>query len=173
MIKQEVADYLLELPKHIVEDERYLDTINYTPALPIDDRLFLLSKNDADVSFFINIYQSKKYILKITFHFQEKDASIPLLRLDFNGRHKNPEITSDNVPKIFEEYAGKWIEDSHIHYFIEGYKPLAWALPLKADSSMVIKDYSDVYSLGNIIDEFGKKVNLQTVIKTTIQTALL
>lgn len=172
MITQEQADYLLDLSKHIVEQDKYLDKKNYAPHLPIDDRIYMASKEDDEFSFFLEIFQSVKKQLKISLHFQEDDASIGLLRVDFNSRHKNPELANDNIPEIFKSYAGKWIENSHIHYFIEGYKPLTWAIPLSDDKTFPIKDFTDSSQIGNIIQEFGKKINLKTQLIITVQTII-
>lgn len=125
MITAQQAQDLLDLPKHIVEDDNYLDRKSYVPTFPIDDRIYLASKSDNEFTFFLDIWQSSKQQIKLTLHFQEDDASIALLRIDFNGRHKNPETENNNVPEIFSPYAGQMLDDSHIHYFIDGYKPLA------------------------------------------------
>jgi hypothetical protein len=106
-------------------------------------------------------------------HFQEDEASIGLLRVDFNGRHRNPETITDKLPEVFKPYAGQWIEESHIHYFVEGYKPLAWALPLTADETFAIKTFNDISTIGEVLNEFGRKINLKTELTTTIQTVLL
>ncbi len=169
MITKQQADYLLDLPKHIIEQDKFLDKKNYAPLLPIDDRIYMASKDDNDFTFFLDIWQSSKNQLKVTLHFQEEDASIALLRVDFNGRHINPEIANDNVSDEFKPYAGKWIEESHIHYFVEGYKPLSWAIPLTVDDSFPIKTFSDSSEIGNIILAFGKKINLKTQLSITFQ----
>jgi len=106
-------------------------------------------------------------------HHKEEDASIGLLRVDFNGRHKNPEIENDKVPNDFKPYAGKWIEESHIHYFIEGYKPLSWAMPLTADATFPVKNFTNQNQIGSIIQTFIKKINLQTQLTITIQTSIV
>ena len=147
--------------------------MTYSPTIPIDDRLYLASREEEDLSFFLEISQSAKRLLKLTLHFQEKDASIGLLRVDFNGRHRNPEIANDRVPSAFQPFAGQWIEESHIHYFVEGYKQLSWAIPLKVDDSFPIKKFDEISEIGSVIVEFGRRINLQTEITTTIQTALL
>jgi hypothetical protein len=173
MITQDIADYLLGLPKKIIEDEELLETFEFAPRIPIVERLYAASVADKDVSFFIDIKQSSKKILKITLHFQEDNANILLLRVDFNGRHLNPESINDKVPDEFKQFAGKWIEESHIHYYVEGYKPLAWAIPLSNDDSFAVKEFNDVNDVGIIIQEFGKRINLQTRIKTIIQSVIL
>ncbi|MFO0794648.1 MAG: hypothetical protein U0586_11375 [Candidatus Brocadiaceae bacterium] len=111
--------------------------------------------------------------MKLTLHFQEEDASIGLLRADFNSRHKNPEIENDKVSDIFKPYAGQWLEESHIHYFVEGYKPLAWAIPLKADNTFTVKDFTNISEFGNIFRVFGNKINLQTILEISIQRQLI
>jgi hypothetical protein len=42
MITTGQAQQLLSLPKYIVENDRYLNSKNYTPKVPIDDRIELL-----------------------------------------------------------------------------------------------------------------------------------
>ncbi len=173
MITQEQAEYLVSLPKYLVQDEAYLERFAYSPKPPIDDRWYLASREEEDILFFLDIFQSSKKLLKLTLHFQEDEASIGLLRVDFNGRHHNPETVTDKVPDKFKPYAGQWIEESHIHYFVEGYKPLAWALPLTADETFAIKTFDDVSAIGEVLNELGKKINLKTGLTVTIQTVLL
>lgn len=173
MITQEQADYLLTLPKHIIEGEAVLERKKYSPSFPIDDRIYMVSKDDDEFSFFLEITQSSKKILKLTLHFQEEDVSIGLLRVDFNGRHSNPEIANDKVPDIFRPFAGQWLEESHIHYFVEGYKPLAWAIPLKADNTFLVKDFARISEFGNILQAFGTKINLKTILDISIQMNLI
>jgi hypothetical protein len=38
MITQEQAAYLINLPKYVLDNERYLEKFSYTPKPPIDDR---------------------------------------------------------------------------------------------------------------------------------------
>ncbi|TAN43087.1 MAG: hypothetical protein EPN22_10995 [Nitrospirae bacterium] len=173
MITQQQADYLLSLPKHIIEGADVLERKLYKPTFPVDDRVFMISKDDDEFSFFMEITQSSKKHLKLTLHFQEEEASIGLLRVDFNGRHPNPEIANDKVPDIFRPFAGQWIEEGHIHYYVESYKPLAWAIPLKADTSFSIKEFADISEFGNIVQAFGNKINLQTFVEISIQMKLI
>jgi len=149
-----------------------LSKFDYYPTIPVSDRLYLASKEEKDLTFFIEITQSAKRLLKLTLHFQEDDANIGLLRVDFNGRHHNPETANDKVPMMLKKHTGEWIEESHIHYFVEGYKPLAWAIPLNDDNSFAVKSFNDIYDIGNVLGEFGRKINLQTQIRTTIQTVI-
>lgn len=173
MITQQQANDLLALPKHIVEGDAALERKRYFLSFPFNDRIYMVSKVDDEFSFFLEITQSSKKNLKLTLHFQEEDASIGLLRVDFNGRHKNPEIENVNVPDIFKPYAGQWLEENHIHYYVEGYKPLAWAIPLNVDNTFSVKEFTDTSELGNIFQVFGDKINLQTILEISIQRQLI
>lgn len=174
MITKVQADYLLGLPKHIIEQtsrgvHTFLDQKTYIPTLPINDRIYLASKADDEFTFFMEIDQSPKNQLKITLHLQEEDTSIGLLRIDYNGRHRNPVIAIDTIPDLFKQLAGTLIEESHIHYFFDGYKPLSWAIPLRIDSSFPAKDFTDTSQIGTIIHAFSNKINLSTVLTVTFQ----
>lgn len=173
MITQSQAQYLLELPKLLTDNGNYLYQKNYCPSLPISDRLYMASEQDTDFTFFLEIFQSSKNHLRLSLHFQEDETSIGLLRVDFNHRHPNPVEINEHVPDSFKPYAGQWVEGSHIHYYIEGYKPLAWAIPLKDDKSFSIKHFTSEDEIGNIIKAFGQKINLQTQLNITIQTRLV
>lgn len=172
MLTQSQAQYLLELPKLLTDNGNYLTEKTYSPSLPICDRLYMASEQDTDFSFFLEIFQSSKNHLRLSLHFQEDETSMGLLRVDFNHRHPNPVEVNEYVPEIFKPYAGQWVEGSHIHYYIEGYKPLTWAIPLAKDSSFPIKQFKDEVEIGSIITAFGQKVNLQTHLKIIIQTRL-
>lgn len=65
MITQTQAKYLIELPKHLIDDGIFLEQFIYEPSLPIDDRLYLKSKNDDEFTFFLEIFQSKKNYLRL------------------------------------------------------------------------------------------------------------
>jgi len=173
MITQSQAQYLLELPKLLTDNGNYLQQKTYSPSLPIRDRLYMASELDTDFTFFLEIFQSSKNHLRLSLHFQEDETSIGLLRVDFNNRHPNPVEINEHVPDIFKPYAGQWVEGSHIHYYIEGYKPLTWAIPLADDHSFPIKQFANEVEIGNIITTFGQKVNLQTQLNITLQTRLL
>ncbi len=173
MITQSQAQYLLELPKLLTENGNYLEQKTYSPSLPIDARLYMASKVDTDFTFLLRIFQSDKNHLQLSLHFQEDDTDIGLLRVDFNHRHRNPEEINEHVPDIFKPYVGQFIEGSHIHYYIEGYKPLAWAIPLAEDDSFPIKQFVNEVEMGNIITVFGQKVHLQTQLNIAIQPRLL
>jgi uncharacterized sporulation protein YeaH/YhbH (DUF444 family) len=63
----------------------------------------------------------------------DNDTKTGLLRVDFNGRHENPEEVIENLPEDLLPLAGKFFDynEPHIHYHVEGYKQMAWAKPVK------------------------------------------
>ena len=132
----------------------------------------MASEQDTDFAFFLEFFQSSKQHLRLSLHFQEDETSIGLLRVDFHSRHPNPVEINEYLPEIFKPYAGQWIEGSHIHYYVQGYKPLAWAIPLQVDNSFAIKQFTDETQVANIITTFGQKVNLQTQLSITIQSRI-
>lgn len=173
MITQEQADYLLDLPKNIIEGENVLESKDYSPTFPINDRIYLISKDDDAYSFFIEIQQSRKNQLKLTLHFQEDDTNIGLLRVDYNGRHKNPESGHSLLPDIFKPSIGLWIEESHIHYYVEGYNPLVWAIPLNTDESYSAKSFTGINDYADVFKTFCNKINIETNLTINVQTKLL
>lgn len=173
MLTQNEAKYLIELPKFVFENDSLIvkKILNYN--IPINDRIYLIAENNIEYIFLLDITQSSKNYLKLTLHFQYDDLNIGLIRIDFNGRHKNPEIIKDNLPEIFKEYSGKWVEESHIHYYIEGYKPLAWAVPLTVDETFTIKTFFDDSNFIEIMQSFKNLINLKTELNINLQTTLL
>ena len=92
-ITNEQADYLLKLPKKIVDKEdKLLDTITINQTFPFNLRYELVSEKDDEFTFLLEIQQSKKNNIRISFHHQEDDSKTGLLRVDYNSGHKNPEI---------------------------------------------------------------------------------
>jgi hypothetical protein len=172
MITQLEADYLLDLEKHISVDDQAMDDFLLSLSIPVKARILLISKEDHDVSFLVEITQSNKNRIKMTLHCQEDGSKIGLLRVDFNSRHWNPETVNDHVPQVFTQYAGQWIEGSHIHYFVEGYKPLAWAIPLGSDDSFPLKEFVEGVDEGNAIRLFAQRIKVKTIIHTEIQTTM-
>lgn len=76
------------------------------------------------------------------------------------------------MPEYLKPYADKWFEpnEPHMHIFVEGYKPLVWAIPL-ADTDFPTKDITDTSDLNDLIVNFAKKINLNSQIN--IQQAIL
>lgn len=160
MFTLDQVKYLLNLPKHICENNDIIEVKRFDP-LPFNEKIYMLSKEDRDYLFFLDIFRSSKNQLKLNFHYQEKESAIGLLRIDFGSGHKNPETSSDNVPEILRPYTAQYIDEPHIHYYVEGYKNLAWALPLK-DDKFPIKDYSKEQDFCDIILSVAKLINLKT-----------
>jgi hypothetical protein len=171
------SQYLLNLPKKILDDNNnLLNTITIDQKFPFNKRFELISDQDDEFTFLWEIQQSKKNTIRISLHYQENDSKTGLLRIDYNGGHTNPEIVSDSVPEKFYPYAGKVFanDEHHIHYHVEGYKSLAWAIPLTDDEFEVTElsesnHFND--SLANAVKLFAKTINIETTI--TINPLLL
>ncbi len=59
---------------------------------------------------------------------------MPLIRLDYGGRHKNPERANNKIPDWIAQFAGKDFnrDEPHVHIYVEssGLSDLKWAVPL-------------------------------------------
>lgn len=166
MITQAQAKYLLELPKEIIKGG---DSLNLA-----DDkiRLTLVSPDDDEWEFLIDISNNKKKTFKISFHHQENNTNEGLLRVDYNGGHRNPEIINDFVPDILKPYVGHWFDnEAHIHFFVESYKDLAWAMPLKDYQNFKVPNIESMEDYYKAVVEFGKHTNIIT--KFVVQQAIL
>jgi hypothetical protein len=174
-ISNEQADYLLHLPKKILKGDELLPQWTISQTYHFQERFELISEIDDEFSFLWEIHQSAKRTLRISLHIQENGSKIGLLRIDFNGGHKNPETINQYVPERFHPYVGKAFSNSehHIHYHVQGYKSLAWAIPLIDDDfeikTIEEKDFNTTFK--NIIMLFAKTINMETVI--TINTLIL
>ena len=175
IITNEQADYLIHLKKKIIQDDKILDVINLNQEHPIVWSFDLVSAEDDDFSFRWVIKQSGKNALKISLHYQEAGSNMGLLRVDYCGTHQNPQVAKDNLPEKFRQYAGKFFthDESHVHYHVDGYKPLAWAIPI-ADTEMktmeISKENKNNDLIASILD-FAHLINVETQI--TINPLLL
>ena len=175
IISNEQAVALLQLKKKIILNDEVKDRITIQQACPMNLRYDLVSNDDDEFSFLWEISQSSKNNLRISLHFLEDESKIGLLRVDYNSGHHNPEVARDDLPEPFKPYIGKWFsnEESHVHYHVEGYKSLAWAIPIGI-SEMPTKEINgnDTNAqLISAIQEFARLINLETVI--TINPLLL
>ena len=169
------AEYLLELPKKIIVNDSIQDNLTIGQKSLFHARFKLISEKDEEYTFLWEINQSKKHRIKISFHFQENDSETGLIRIDYNGSHQNPDIKSPSLPEKFHPFVGKHFKDEHhIHYYVQGYRYLAWAIPL-TKSDFKIKELRNDSEFNNtfveIIKLFAKTVNIQT--KITVNQVLL
>lgn len=163
------VDYLIGLKKKIIGDSIPADVITIDQVFPLHLRYELVAQSDDEFSFLWEITQSGKDELRVSLHYQEDASKIGLFRVDYNSGHKNPTGINDNLPEKFIPYVGKVFDntESHVHYFVEGYKPLVWALPI-GDTELKATNYTNKDNLSdklvNCIIEFAKFINIETKI---------
>lgn len=170
----ELAEYLIGLDKYIIENGKILDRYLMDIHFPMNFRLMLAATDDLDQNLIINIKESEKKALKISLHHQDNSTQNGILRIDYNGRHLNPAEVIPTLPEIFIPFAGQWLDDypSHIHYVVNGYKPLAWAIPLKFDD-FPIKELNDRKDYSRTLSAFFKKINLKTIVTYNQQMRII
>ncbi|MBF0377306.1 MAG: hypothetical protein HQK72_07460 [Desulfamplus sp.] len=152
MLSQQEADELLSEPK--LTNHSHID-LNCIKTV-----LKLHSKHDERIKFRLHITQSEKIELKLSCH--HDFDSIPLLRIDFKGRHRNPETITDRVPQKLHPYTGKFFElnEPHIHIYVEG-SGIDWALPIK-EYGFKVSEINNVSNLVDAIRYFQDEINLET-----------
>ena len=163
MFTNQEAEYLLKLPKFIYEKDRKLLEKRFNEPFIWNIQFGLIAKDEENIYDFIwGIWQSEKNLLKMSLHHQDDETKTGLFRIDYNSGHINPAKLTDKVPKKFHPFAGKRfsIKEHHVHYHVEGYKSLAWALPIAFDNF----PYKNLYASNilDIVSEFGNFINLQT-----------
>ena len=169
----EEATHLLNLPKMLVENDRLISRTEINPGVPFAFRHEACSQDDMAFSFLIDVKQSAKNSLKMDLHFQEQEHILHLLRVDFFGQHQNPAALNEFVPDFIQPFVGKWFgyDDHHIHYFVQGYNPLAWAIPLTADV-FPVKQVVGFESMTAAFLAFLERVNITTEVNVRQQTRL-
>ena len=77
------------------------------------------------------------------------------------------------MPKDFLPFTGQWLDGygGHIHYVINGYKPLTWAIPLEIDTFSV-KKINEFTNIVEAFHAFCKIINLETKIFVNTQQKL-
>ena len=170
----ELADYLIGLDKQIVKDGKLLDSYLIDITYPMNFRLMLSSPDDLEQNLMIDVKESAKSALKISLHHQDDNSQNGLLRVDYNSRHKNPEEVIDTLPTSFHPFAGCWLDDyaGHIHYVVDGYKPLAWAIPLENDE-FPIKELGGREDYAATLQAFFDKINVKTTITFNTQMRIV
>lgn len=159
----ELANYLIGLEKHIFNNGELLDSYAINIKYPMTFRLSLSSSEDLEQNLIVDIKESEKKSLRINLHHQDDNSQNGLLRVDYNSRHRNPEKIIDTVPRSFHQFAGCWLDDyaGHIHYVVDGYKPLAWAIPLDNDE-FPIKELNSREDYARTLQAFFDKINIKT-----------
>jgi len=169
-----LADYLIGLDKYVIEEGKRKESFSMNTSFPMDIRLTLSAPEDLDQNLMVNIKESMRKSLKISFHHQDDGTKNGLLRVDYGSRHLNPFDVTASVPDMFRPFAGLWLDGypGHIHYVVDGYKPLAWALPLEFDG-FPVKGLTERVDYMHTLDAFFDKINLKTKMDYGFQTRLL
>lgn len=175
VMNYEQAQYLINMKKKILENGVVKDSIVIEQHLPMRLRFESISEIDNEYTFLIAITQSPKGMIRINLHCQDQDSKIGLVRVDYNSGHFNPINAPQNLPDIFKPYIGKQFGENghHVHYYIDGYRSLAWAIPI-GDTDIRTKDIRKEHineDLANAIVDFARFINVETEI--IINKALL
>lgn len=166
MFSNELAQKLIKLPKTI--DDGGLTNIDLSLE---KNRFKLTSSDEPEYEFLFEITSNRKIMFKITFHNHENNTKEGLIRIDYKGGHKNPETLSDKVPEFVTPYLGHYFHnEAHVHIYVEGYKDLAWAVPLSVYNFPIL-DIKNMDDLVQAIQAFAKEINI--VSSFNIQTALI
>lgn len=170
----ELAEYLIGLDKYVVENGEVLNTYLLGIQFPMSFRLTLSAPDDLDQNLLVNIKESEKKSLKLSLHHQDNSTQNGILRIDYNGRHINPVEIISTLPEIFRPFAGQWLDDypDHIHYVVNGYKPLVWAIPLEFDE-FPMKELNDREDYSRTLSAFFQKINLKTTITFNHQMRII
>lgn len=166
MLTQIQAQYLLDLPKEIDGGIKSFDLAQEKITFK------LTSPDDDDWTFLVKINSSRKISFRISFHHQEDKTKEGLLRIDYNSGHRNPEVANQFVPDFLVPYTGIWIQNEpHIHFFVESYKDLAWAIPLKDYSQFSVTEINNMSDFSNAFYAFADKIKITT--KFAVQQGII
>ncbi len=164
MFTTELAEQLISVEKKVSQDGRLLDEYSFEQTCPMNIRMMLMPIEENDYCFLWEISQSSKNIFKFSLHVQEDESKTGLVRVDYNGHHRNPETDNGLLPSKFKPYIGKrFVNTSHIHYHVEGYNSLAWALPIEDVPQIATKFIGNSkIDFVNALLDFTKIINLKT-----------
>lgn len=170
----DLAQYLLGLDKCVVQNGSPVQSYFLDIQYPMSFRLTLSAPDDLDQNLLVDIKESDKKSLKISLHHQDNTTQNGLIRVDYHSRHLNPVDILDTVPEKFKPFAGLWLDDytGHIHYVVDGYKPLAWAIPLELDD-FPLKELNGREDYARTLNAFFLKINLKTDIRFNHQMRIL
>jgi hypothetical protein len=159
----EYAEHILGLEKFITQDGGIVRTLRLSLDTPLNIRWKLKAPAEMELDLRVEIQESPKKALKIGFHHQDDTSQHGLLRVDYHSRHRNPVELTDAVPHKFHPYAGMYLDQwpGHVHYVVDGYPMLAWAIPLEADS-FPVKDIQGVEHVHHAVMAFCKRLNIAT-----------
>lgn len=163
ILSNEYIEKLISLPKKIVLNDELRDYYQL-PCSSLFSTRMPIQSIDGNQIFLLQISQSSKNRLKIDLHFQENARFIQILRVDYHGRHKNPEKANEFVPPYMLYYQGMSIDESHIHLYVQGYDRLEWAIPLSI-SDFPIKDVNNSESFFAALECFRSRINLLTILR--------
>ena len=166
MFSNELAEKLIKMPKIIVGGG--ITNINLSEE---KSRFKLINHDEPEYEFLFEITSNRKITFKITFHNQENNTKEGLIRIDFKGGHKNPEMLNDYVPDFVKPYLGFYFQnESHVHIYVEGFKDLAWAVPLSIYNFPVL-NIENMEDFGEALKAFVKEINI--VSSLNIQTSII
>jgi len=116
MLTNQEAEYLLGLEKVLMDPNQSIDLSKKK------NRLELISHQDSDYQFWVELTTNQKIILKTSIHHLESNSYIGLLRIDYKGGHHNPANVLPTLPGLLAPYVDKWFEpeESHMHIYVEG-----------------------------------------------------
>ena len=175
VIPNDQVDYLLGLRKDVLgEDGKPMSSLVVNQKYPFHLKVELVSNDDNEFSFLWEVKQSDKNSLRISLHFQEDESKLGLLRVDYNSSHQNPRMGKEDLPLRFKPYIGKsFCNESHVHYHVDGYKALAWAVPIEV-TDFEVKNLSGNnvnQKIAHAVEAFAKFINISTPI--TINSLLI
>ena len=177
MTFEDVQELIAKPKKLVANDGNLLDSYYFEQNVPLNVVLHLTDTETRKLKFRINVTQSQKVGYKISFHMMDTNGYIGLSRLDINGlTHTNPRDVTDKVPNFLKLHASERIDTSHLHFYVEDYETLAWALPLVDVNNENIKDISTTTTnlsvdIVKALCGFLSYVNVKT--KITVNPALL
>ena len=166
-MKFEEALRLIHLPKWVVdEDGNKIHELSLEQMYPMQFRLHLVSDDDIVREYLVDVKQSNKMGIRLNFQLMDS-VNWGLARLDYNSNHKNPDELTDKVPEMFHKHVSEYFnQKSHLHYHVEDFPSLAWALPLEeteikqkvVENATMLNDFIEVFY------SFISYLNIQTKI---------